>query len=164
MKCCLLGSHILEYKDLGSPPIPITPTKFILTKNWGLSLPFYVIKGSLKTVIVSMTVGDGSIFKQQINVGWIIQERKNFIYKITFSLWLLYKGCQHSASRGTSVSRTLDSVLSLSRHHKKFLPGPSYILCAGPVRGGLLPSGCRSIHPRICDLIPLRVIITKKSG
>lgn len=81
-KCCLLGSH----KDLGSSQIPITPTKFIFTKNWGFSLPFYVVKGSLKTVIVSMTVDDGSIFKQPIKVEWIIQGRNNFIYKIIFSL------------------------------------------------------------------------------
>lgn len=85
-KCCLLGRHILDCKDLGSPPVPITPTKLIFTKNWGFSLPFHVVKGSLKTVIVSVTADDGSIFKQQIKVEWIIQGRKNFIYKITFSL------------------------------------------------------------------------------
>lgn len=67
-------------------------------------------------------------------------------------------------ARTTDIPTTLSSVVNLSRWHEKFLPGPSYILCAGPVREELLPSGFRSIHPRICDLIPLTVIISKKSG
>lgn len=38
---------------------------------------------------------------------------------------------------------------------REFLPGSNYIPFAELMRGGWLLSVCRSIHPRICDLIPL---------